>query len=736
MRRIATAALLALGLASCGGAPPPTEGATAAEGVLGKYYYVKVSTPVNGVVDSLDGRIHCVAGVACAAVKYSWAEVVTLRATPNAGFAFQNWAGDCSGTTCVLTTAAGHFADFTVVAVFNTASLVGHGNFTDTGVHAAAFFQFLANTPSAPRCNVCHGASYAGQGIAPSCNGCHQAAGWANWQQSCSFCHGTKNATTMAGYDVALHPEWAAPPDDIAFRLNGVSDGAAGAHQKHVNPGVANAVRAPIACAECHVVPATAIHTLNLVLDIPFGALSHSQGASPTWAPATLTCGTNYCHGSFSYRSVRGTNSSLPWTGTLTGCTTCHAMPPAGHGYGGTSDPASCAACHPDTVLPSGAIDLAKGKHINGLADASGACNSCHGFPPATGAHLAHFGAAGASSGYGDTQILEDKFPAATPTTAPSGYAFGCGLCHGSDFANNHNKGSVDVLLSSTGAPAGTLLARNAAGAAYDGVAKTCSGVYCHSSGQATPAFVTTPGWFSGTTLGCGGCHANPPKYANGGTASATANSHIGLADDGYEYGHYMGVTGPFHGPFHGGFYTGEDSSPMTCQTCHANTVDPAATGPSGFYWLDTTGDYRFPGAVDPGYQDALQCLSCHGSVAGATVKAGAVLPLRHVNGKRDVVFDQRTTIPAFSFLPGGTNRPTKPYWTTTTGGLSATLPGYVTFAGTTVQFDLTSASYNPATKTCSSVGCHLEQTSVVWGTPYVYYSMEGTCFTCHPYNY
>ena len=504
-------ALFAAALAACGSQPssPGDAGTGEAKGLLGKYFYVSVSTPQNGTVDSVDGKIHCVAGVYCAPVKYNWTDVVTLRATPNTGYALATWAGDCSGQTCVLST-VGHAADFTVVAVFNKSTLIGHGNYTRTADHAQAFFQFLANAPTAPKCNVCHGATYAGQGIAPSCNACHQAAGWANWQQSCSFCHGLKNATTKAGYDVAVHPEWAAPPDDIAFRLNGVTDGAAGAHQKHVNPAVANAVRGPIACAECHVVPATAIHTLNLALDIPFGPLSHSQGASPTWAPATLTCGTNYCHGSFSFNGIQGTNSSLPWTGTLTGCTTCHAMPPVGHTYGGSSNPASCAVCHPDTVLPSGAIDLAKGKHINGLAEANGACNSCHGFPPTTGAHLAHFGAAGAGSSYGDLQILEDKFPAATPASAPAGYAFGCGLCHGGDFAANHAKGSVNVVLSSTGAPAGTLLARNAATAAYDATAKTCSGVYCHSSGQATPTFVTTPAWNSGA----------PPRPAAAATAT------------------------------------------------------------------------------------------------------------------------------------------------------------------------------------------------------------------------
>ncbi len=43
---------------------------------------------------------------------------------------------------------------------------------------------------------------------------------------------------------------------------------------------------------------------------------------------------------------------------------------------------------------------------------------------------------------------------------------------------------------------------------------RTCSGIYCHSSGQATPAYVAaTPAWDAPGALRCDGCHANPPNY-------------------------------------------------------------------------------------------------------------------------------------------------------------------------------------------------------------------------------
>jgi predicted CxxxxCH...CXXCH cytochrome family protein len=41
----------------------------------------------------------------------------------------------------------------------------------------------------------------------------------------------------------------------------------------------------------------------------------------------------------------------------------------------------------------------------------------------------------------------------------------------------------------------------------------------------------------------------------------------------------------------------------------------------------------------------------------------------------------------------------------------------------------LANASYDPATKTCTNVACHLYQTTVVWGTPHAGFS---ACAACH----
>ena len=359
------------------------------------------------------------------------------------------------------------------------------------------------------------------------------------------------------------------------------------------------------------------------------------------WDPTTLTCSANYCHGNFNYGGVQGKAASLSWTGSLSGCTTCHDMPPAGHAYSlANPSPASCSGCHGGTVNGDGTINVSAGLHINGMKESSGgACDSCHWFPnsltrPATGAHLAHFGltATQASTGFGDLDTLELKYPTATPTTAPSAYAFGCGNCHPMDIGPALDGLAVppSPRYSSTraGAPAGSLeVPQRLPRASFDTTAKTCSGVYCHSSGQdGTPTYVPTPAWTSTAEIGCNGCHANPPKYTSGGAGTTTANSHVQLDTDNWPWGHW-GLPMTNYTSQHGqGWVTNSyygttkyyNSAPVTCQTCHFETTDPSNTGPGGFYYLDTTGDYAIPNAYNYNYS----CTPCH-SASSATAPVG-----------------------------------------------------------------------------------------------------------------
>ena len=504
-----------------------------------------------------------------------------------------------------------------------------------------------------------------------------------------------------------------------------------GAHRAHLADGPLSLA---VACSECHVVPQSVPgHAFGGPV-VAFGALPSRGGASPSWDRSAATCSGVYCHGA---TLEGGTHTEPVWTRVGQGeaaCGSCHGAPPASHeAFGDASD---CHACHGDTVTAEGSIDLDRGKHVNGVLDftleggGGLGCGLCHGAPPDTGAHRLHAGGVVASDlVYGDLRVREDL-------AAPGdGYAFGCGHCHPIDpalhLADVGGDGLADVVLAPPSPPVAgdDLKSRNAQGAAYDPVAKTCSGVACHSSGQSTPAYVTTPPWDSPPgVLGCDGCHADPPRYPSGGPGAADANSHLQLQADGYEWGHSGGLPGPWHGSKHGFSPTASppvDAAPITCQACHAGSVDLAAgAGPSGAYWLDTTGLYTLPGGLL-----AYACGDCHGGAAGAPpTGAGRANPLRHVNGRRDVMFDARTTLPELPWLAGTGLAPTRPYWASGNVTVPAGAPG-VEIAGGTVSIHLADATWDPATKTCSNVGCHLAQTSVVWGAPHLGFD---ACNACH----
>jgi predicted CxxxxCH...CXXCH cytochrome family protein len=90
---------------------------------------------------------------------------------------------------------------------------------------------------------------------------------------------------------------------------------------------------------------------------------------------AAATCA-NYCHGA---TLPGGAHNAVTWTETSLACNSCHfiANPPAPHPGVDTlgapiTSSTQCRSCHPDTVKADGTIDLAGGKHVNGLLDGGG----------------------------------------------------------------------------------------------------------------------------------------------------------------------------------------------------------------------------------------------------------------------------------------------------------------------------------------------------------------------------
>ncbi len=319
-------------------------------------------------------------------------------------------------------------------------------------------------------CQTCHGESFAGTAGAPTCLDCHRKG-----PTACDTCHRT-------------------PPET-------------GAHAAHVVQG--------IACAECHIVPATwdaPGHILDesrqptgSPADVTFGALANRdvtparRVAAASWDRTTGTCANVYCHGGILGDSAAA-HAQPSWTGgrDQVQCGGCHGAPPAGHAQN------ECRTCHVNA-----GHDTAR--HIDGVIDVGSVsgCTGCHGgaaspAPPrglhgetatsslAVGAHTAHL-VAGQLRG-----------------------PIACSECHGVP-STVDDAGHIDTAL-----PAdlvfGALAKADGAVPAWDRATATCSGVYCHGGGTVLSAEPSanknaTPLWTATTasTIYCGACHGLPP---------------------------------------------------------------------------------------------------------------------------------------------------------------------------------------------------------------------------------
>jgi predicted CxxxxCH...CXXCH cytochrome family protein len=157
-----------------------------------------------------------------------------------------------------------------------------------------------------------------------------------------------------------------------------------------------NSVSTPIAnkCLACHSLPPSdAMHfahvdTMNYSCDVchPGASITaltvspgHSRGVVQvhiekafdtagvsTYNPATSTCSSIYCHGSF----LPGNRGVVKTTDTITGCSFCHATPPTDRMHAAHIDTMhySCSLCHPGAT-DSQLTTSARETHANGVVD-------------------------------------------------------------------------------------------------------------------------------------------------------------------------------------------------------------------------------------------------------------------------------------------------------------------------------------------------------------------------------
>jgi hypothetical protein len=585
MRRwLAHAALLAaavLGASACGGAgntTPPSPGAkkgvetsTFALSIRGEVAFrvnnptapLPTLDPVNGTTIILPGGglVTGPNGISCGVVgtvlhntcsaRFAWGTTgVVLTATPDAsgGYNFFAFAGACGGQgACAIDITSDRFVAIRFAKT--QAGLGAHPNFTDARIHGPEYLAKLAGKPTSWTCTDCHGASLDGAGLAPSCNACHLAAGWASWQTNCSFCHGARNPTTKAGYDPAAHPEYAAPPDDVAARLSGTSNGAAGAHQAHLRAGVA--------CGECHVVPTSTAH-VNGVDDVRFGALASANGAAPTWTASSLSCASTYCHGNFS-----GGNGPtlIAWNATVS-CTSCHgAPPPLPHPQAS----ADCGSCHPGFTSTS----VNAGLHANGAVDLDirASCASCHTTQSAmlSGSTYHHVMGSDVALLNGDTNYPYNPTPTPNQTSQKN-----CAMCHVAHGLFSGTPGAnlrSDALTSppvKTASDTGVCLGCHAYAQTKDTFGQKSDGTlgtYAIDAFTGSAHDFAVNGQFAGGTvsLSCVKCHNSGATQFQNGT---------------YTFALHDGTDRRLRGALGRALPVADDDAEDFCFRCHSNIAD------------------------------------------------------------------------------------------------------------------------------------------------------------------
>jgi predicted CxxxxCH...CXXCH cytochrome family protein len=329
-------------------------------------------------------------------------------------------------------------------------------------------------------------------------------------------------------------------------------------------------------------------------------------------------------------------------------------------------DFALCQGCHGQDFAGKPGAPTCLGCHQKGPT----ACDTCHGNPPATGAHAAH----------GAQALPCTECHVVPQTWDEPGHIL------------DENRAPIRSPRVTFGALANrdTVPSRRTAPAAWDADRGTCANVYCHGGilGDAA-ASAAQPVWNGGPSqVACGGCHGAPPaSHAQSECAMCHPNAGAGTARH-----------------IDGKIDIGDNSG--TCSACHGDAQSPAP--PRGLHG-ETASTTIAVGAhrahlFGTRVREPLACSECHRvpTAVGDPGHLDSALPA-------DVVFG-----------PLATARGAQPRWDRTTA----------TCTGVYCHGPITPSWMGGPSETVYCGACHGLPPSDSSHTP----AMQVTdCATCHP---
>ena len=546
-------------------------------------------------------------------------------------------------------------------------------------------------------------------------------------RSDCSLCH-AYSGTKICGLIVE---------QAIEQGLNGADIGCTACHSAHhsdannnvsYDPAVDTSQDPPQGCADCH-------HDYDIVNGTSVGlgtweAILVEHDLDGNKDGSANACSTCHAYGGSGSPPLSAVLGAIEGSGPDT-CASCHTdkVPDTIHGIPTSGKHPehfemanmSCSVCHNTGNIPyfktgddtngdgrytldetdvcdlchqDGSGNPATDEYKAGWHDPDFVlvCGSCHRIAPSSGSHAGHFGAHANPPDdivYGDLRITQD-FSAGQVSSVN---LLGCGNCHPLDLSLHGNQTWGDVELANGAAPADSLKALSPDGS-YDQETHTCSNVYCHSGnawttdGPVSAPWPETSGWKLTDPL--------PRPLPDNIVATRV----------------YQVMT------------WGSPVGQLTCNGCHANppqtsSVDNDGGGGDSHNWVDPYG-YQDLHISNMGFEP-IGCRTCHYNTVqewddrkGYGWNEDPVTFIRsyndvaiydkakHVNGSVDVAFDTVNNFEYFS-----------------------------PWSGTRTNIDLSPASFDTATRTCSNVACHIEETSVTWGLPYRWYN-NTECDRCH----